>query len=82
MLQGDTGELYPKVTVRVQISGGIESLRQILYQLATGQPLLITDNLLIQQRNRSGVMHAGHQTDTLDIRVDVTAYIYRAGGPL
>ncbi len=61
--------------MKMHVRGTIESLRQILYTFDTGQPLLFLDNLLIQKRRRSDEP-APRNADLLDIRFDVTAFIY------
>jgi len=79
VVENDTGDLFPSVTVKVQFRSGTEALQLILYQLATGRPVLLTENLLIQQRNKSDAGHSTHKPEPLDIRFDATAYLYRAG---
>ena len=67
--------LFPKIAMKMHVSGNIKSLRQILYRFNTGQPLLFTDNLLVQKRQRSDEP-ARRDADQLDIRFNVTAFIY------
>ena len=68
-------DIFPAITMKMHMRGTIESLRQILYTFDTGQPLLFLDNLLIQKRRRSDEP-APRDADLLDIRFDVTAFIY------
>lgn len=67
--------IFPEITMKLHMRGTITSLREILYKFNTGQPLLFTDNLLIQKRQR-GDGPARQDSDKLDIRFDVTAFIY------
>ena len=67
--------IFPEITMKMHMRGTITSLREILYKFNTGQPLLFTDNLLIQKKQR-GDEPARRDSDTLDIRFDVTAFIY------
>ena len=68
-------DIFPAITMKMHVRGTIESLRQILYTFDTGQPLLFLDNLLVQKRRRSDEP-APRNADLLDIRFDVTAFIY------
>ena len=68
-------DIFPVITMKMHVRGTIESLRQILYRFDTGQPLLFLDNLLVQKRRRSDEP-APRDADLLDIRFDVTAFIY------
>ena len=67
--------LFPEITMKMHMRGNIASLRDILESFNTGQPLLFTDNLLVQKRQRSGEP-ARQDVDKLDIRFDVTAFVY------
>ena len=67
--------LFPEITMKVHMRGNIASFREVLERFETGQPLLFTDNLLVQKRQRSdGPARQG--VDKLDIRFDATAFIY------
>ena len=68
-------DIFPAITMKMRVRGTIESLRRILYRFDTGQPLLFLDNLLVQKRRRSDES-APRDADLLDIRFDVTAFIY------
>ena len=72
----DNDSIFPEITVKVHVRGAIESFQQLLYRLDSGQPLLLLDNLLIRKR-RQGDDRARRDTDQLDIRFDVTAFIYQ-----
>lgn len=67
--------LFPEITMKIYMRGNIASLREVLESFNTGQPLLFTDNLLVQKRQR-GDEPARQDVDKLDIRFDVTAFIY------
>lgn len=66
--------VFPGITMRLRANGRIESLRELLYMFNVGQPRLFADNLLIQKKG--GNEAARSDADLLDIRLDVTAYIY------
>lgn len=67
--------LFPEITMKMHMRGNIASLREVLERFDTGQPLLFTDNLLVQKRQRSDEP-ARQGADKLDIRFDATAFIY------
>lgn len=67
--------LFPEITMKMHMRGNIASLRDVLESFNTGQPLLFTDYLLVQKRQRSGEP-ARQGVDKLDIRFNVTAFIY------
>ena len=69
----DGNNLFPAITVKVNLRGSTESLQQILYRIGTSRPQLILDNLRVQKKQFTG---AG-DTDELEIRFDLTAYIYQ-----
>ena len=76
-------EGFKRITVRVQLSAGIEPLRQILYALEGAQPYLFLDNLEIR-RGRSGSpgvvagstvnTNAAQATEPLAVRLDVSGF--------
>ena len=68
-------DLFPEITMKIYMRGNIGSLRDVLESFNTGQPLLFTDNLLVQKKQR-GDEPARQGVDKLDIRFDVTAFIY------
>ena len=67
--------LFPEITMKMHMRGNIASLREVLERFDMGQPLLFTDNLLVQKRQRSDEP-ARQGADKLDIRFDATAFIY------
>ena len=69
----DGNNLFPAITVKVNLRGSTESLQQILYRIGTSRPQLILDNLRVQKKQFTG---AG-DIDELEIRFDLTAYIYQ-----
>ena len=74
----DNGRIFPKITVKVQLLGSTDTLQRLLYRFGSGQPLLLVDNLLVQQRRR-GDERARRDTNQLEIRFDVSAFIYQSG---
>ena len=71
--EADRAGLFPAVTVKVTMHGATESLQRLLYRIDTGRLRLILDNLRVQKRQFSG----NPALDELEIRFDVTAFIYR-----
>lgn len=73
----DDESIFPEITIKVHMRGAIESFRQLLYRFDSGQLLLFVDNLLVQKRQR-GDERARRDAGQLDIRFDVSAFIYQA----
>lgn len=71
--EADRADLFPAITVKVTMHGSTESLQKLLYRIDTSQLALIPDNLRVQKRQFSG----NPALDELEIRFDVTAFIYR-----
>ena len=69
----DGNNLFPAITVKVNLRGATESLQQILYRIDTSRPQLILDNLRVQKKQFTGAA----DIDELEIRFDLTAYIYQ-----
>ena len=76
----DDESVFPEITIKVYMRGAIESFRQLLYRFDSGQPLLFVDNLLVQKRQK-GDERARRDAGQLDIRFDVSAFIYQATPP-
>lgn len=69
-LQGETTDPYRAVSLRAQFTTGHEGLRQILFALEAGRPVVFLDNMTISARS---VRAAGVERP-LDVQVDLTAY--------
>ena len=74
--EADNGSIFPKVTVKAHLLGSAETLQRLLYRFSSGEPLLFMDNLIVQQRRRDGE-RARRDTGQLEIRFDVSAFIYQ-----
>lgn len=74
---------FPEVTVKVHLRCGIESLQAIIYQVESGDPVLLINNLYIQDRSRQnsriirGRNRQQQSEALLEIRFDVTGFIYQ-----
>lgn len=64
------------VRVNVSMKGDVESLRQVLYRLSTGQPVLLIDEVLIR-RNKSTVTQSDDEEvdDTLDVQFTLIGFV-------
>jgi len=71
-------DIFPHIIVKVHLRGTIEALRNILYRLNTDTRILLVNNLFIQKRNSSGERRGQHGGDQLEVRFDVTGFIYQA----
>jgi len=71
-------DLFSKVTVKLHMRGNINTLQETLYALEFSRPLLFVDNIIIQNRaRRSASTRNQPNADPLDIRLDVTGYIFK-----
>lgn len=75
-LNSVSGELLPRVRVRVRFRGNIEALRKIVYSLETGTPLLFVDEFSVSAKGRhiprkAGKVAARH----LDVQFEISGYI-------
>ena len=71
--EADGNRLFPAITVKVTMHGATESLQKLLYRIDTSRLKLIMDNLRVQKMQFSG----NPALDELEIRFDVTAFIYQ-----
>jgi len=71
-------DLFPKVTIKIHMRSNTNSMQQILYQLESSTPRLFIDNVIIQQNRRTTRRRMPQDPDQLDIRFDVTGYIYNS----
>ena len=71
--EADSDSLFPAITVKVTMHGATEVLQKLLYRIDTSRLRLILDNLRVQKRQFS----ENPALDELEIRFDVTAFIYQ-----
>lgn len=64
------------VRVSVRMRGRLEALLQVFYRIATGLPVVLTDDVLIRTENatlnRGG---GGNEDDTLDVQFTLTGFV-------
>ena len=76
-LEGDDDpHIFPEITVKVRLYGNTGVLQRLLYEFTSHQPLLVMDNLLVQQRRRNQA-RAGPELLYLEIGFDASAFVYR-----
>jgi general secretion pathway protein M len=70
-------ERFQKITVNVRMRCDAEDFLQILYQMETGTPLMLVDDLnIIRPRTRRRTRNAKTEVQgALDIRFNVSGYI-------
>lgn len=76
--QSETEEVFPSITVKVHLRGDLTALRNILYELSGSEPVLLIDNLNIVNRQQSGRRRKPQSQSKLDVRFDLTGYIFEA----
>ena len=76
-LQSDTRDSYRGVSLRAQFTTGHEGLRQILFALEAGRPVVFLDNMTVSARS----VRAIGVERPLDVQVDLTAFRDSDGSP-
>lgn len=78
--QGGGGAL-PQVSIKVHMRGDVASLREVLYELEAGQPVLVLDDVFItaSPARRYARSQASKGAGTLDVRFKVTGYLRGEG---
>lgn len=67
-------ELFSKITVKVHMRTDMNALRDVFYQIAINEPLLFTENILIQKpRTRSRKKQ--RVNNQIEVRFDVSGYM-------
>ena len=73
-LEGDLG--FRRTTIRVQIAVGIEGLASTLYELETGQPYLLIDDVTVrQERVRRQRRGQPESEPILDVNLELFGYL-------
>lgn len=75
-------EAFQRVTVRANMKVSTTAMRGILYQLESGRPYLLVDNLVIRSDRRAIRPRRRQRTrkpvvDQLDVRFDVYGYLWK-----
>ena len=68
--------IFPEVAIKAHLQGSTGTLQQLLYRFTLNNPLLLMDNLVVQNRRRDEE-RAKRDTHQLEIRFDVSAFIYQ-----
>ncbi|NKB37191.1 MAG: hypothetical protein GKR93_08475 [Gammaproteobacteria bacterium] len=66
--------IYTKVTIKTHMRANIVTLNKVLYELVKSNPILFTDNLLIQKKNLKG-RNAKQTNELLEIRFEVSGFM-------
>lgn len=67
-------ELFSKITVKVHMRTDIKALRGVFYQIAINEPLLFTENILIQ-KSRARSRKKQRVDNQIEVRFDVSGYM-------
>ena len=73
----DNEGMFPQITVKVHLLGTTGTFQRLLYRFGSGEPLLLMDNLIVQQRRRDDA-RARRDTGQLEIRFDASAFVYQS----
>ena len=78
MIEQSHKEAFTRVTVKIHIRTDIDGLQSILYRMEAENPIYFIDNFYVQQQTRD-VGPDGRRQSALDVRFDVSAYVYSGG---
>ncbi len=67
-------ELFSKITVKVRMRTDMNALRDVFYQIAISEPLLFTENILIQ-KSRARSRKKQRVDNQIEVRFDVSGYM-------
>ena len=67
-------KLFSKITVKVHMRTDIKALRGVFYQIAINEPLLFTENILIQ-KSRARSRKKQRVDNQIEVRFDVSGYM-------
>ncbi len=67
-------ELFSKITVKVHMRTDMNALRDVFYQIAINEPLLFTENILIQ-KSRTRSRKKQRVNNQIEVRFDVSGYM-------
>jgi hypothetical protein len=67
-------ELFSKITVKVHMRTDIKALRDVFYQIAINEPLLFTENILIQ-KSRARSRKKQRVDNQIEVRFDISGYM-------
>jgi hypothetical protein len=67
-------ELFSKITVKVHMRTDIKALRNVFYQIAINEPLLFTENILIQ-KSRARSRKKQRVDNQIEVRFVVSGYM-------
>ena len=81
VVKSETNGPFPNVTVKVQMRCGMDCLQPVIYQVETGSPVLLINNLYIQSRNIRSLRNDRQTGDLLEVRFDVAGFIYQSESP-
>jgi general secretion pathway protein M len=66
---------YNKVTVKVRMSVTTPALQSVLYELESGVPYLVVDNVAVLARRARRRRETQSQPQTLDVRFDLSGFM-------
>jgi hypothetical protein len=66
--------LFSKITVKVHMRTDMNALRDVFYQIAINEPLLFTENILIQ-KSRASSRRKQRVNSQIEVRFDVSGYM-------
>lgn len=68
---------FPAVALQVNTSGDVQSLQRILYDMYSGRPLLLLDNVLIKARDTPASRRAQSGSEGIELQFVATGFSNR-----
>jgi len=72
---------FKRIIVNVRMAVSMAALQQVLYELETGLPYLLVDDLVILSRAANQRRRQGRVVDMLDVRFNLYGYMRESGAP-
>ena len=72
---------FKRIIVNVRMAGSTDVLQRVLFELESGLPYLIADDIVILSRARGKRRRAAAPVDRLDVRFSLNGYMRDIGAP-
>ncbi len=81
VLPTESEQGFKRIIVNVRMAVSTDALQRVLYELESGLPYFITDDIVILARTARKRRRAVTPVDVLDVRFNLNGYMRDAGGP-
>ena len=73
--EGKDKNTPPRVTIRIQMTGSVETVQKVFYKLESGQPRLFIDNAYLRVKSPYLMGPNRQQSDQLDVRFNLYGFL-------